>query len=62
MSSQHRYKIRQETLGPVTDIYITPVSQYFPPDFLNEKAELEVLPPPSFPEGSIHGWMNVIGG
>lgn len=61
MSSQHRHKIRQETLGPVTDIYITPISQYFPSEFLNEKSELEVLPSPSFPEGSIHGWMNVIG-
>ncbi|GJJ09044.1 hypothetical protein Clacol_003266 [Clathrus columnatus] len=60
--SSLRLQIRQETLGPVSDIYITPVASYPATDFYNEKAEIEVLPPPSLPEGGTQGWMNVVGG
>jgi len=60
--SSLRLQIRQETLGPVSDIYITPVASYPATDFYNEKAEIEELPPPSLPEGGIQGWMNVLGG
>lgn len=57
-----RMQIRQETLGPLTDMYITPIETYPPIDFVNEKSDLEVLPPPSLPEGGTAGWMNVAGG